>query len=371
MEIGEAVFFPGEESALLPVYITAAEDLILWQMGLDYDDLILSVTGIDFNGTVSEPLAPEPLLAPSAPPHEAVGALYTYGSPFPAGVHQLAAYLRIEVVNPGGLPPGPGGIIATGIQIAGGPEPYPLLFATVPGGSIVTPLTVGGTVFIYTDDVLEVGETQGNAFTLPATVPVRLWSTDSAGTLMMGLDYDDLILISVDFSGTVIEEVASGGCECSYSAENGHLSIEIDLAGAILPPVAGEVVAWLSLDTAEPLQGAFPLDLIPGECTLDTEPISHLFSGGMTLLNHFLRGDVNYDGHLGLDDAQLLIVSVVDPDTTLSCPDSGDVNDDGSANVADVVYLLNHLYAGGEPPAEPYTEPGPDPTDDDGLPCLP
>ena len=48
----------------------------------------------------------------------------------------------------------------------------------------------------------------------------------------------------------------------------------------------------------------------------------------------------------------------------LSCLDAGDTNDNGSVDVADVVYLLAFLFSSGDPPPPPFPDPGPDPTPD-------
>ena len=48
----------------------------------------------------------------------------------------------------------------------------------------------------------------------------------------------------------------------------------------------------------------------------------------------------------------------------LSCADAGDTNDDGILDIADVIYLLAHLFAGGPPPQPPFPECGPDHTPD-------
>ena len=41
---------------------------------------------------------------------------------------------------------------------------------------------------------------------------------------------------------------------------------------------------------------------------------------------------------------------------------ASDVNDDGTFNLADGIYLLTYLFAEGPPPSEPFEAPGCDPT---------
>lgn len=78
----------------------------------------------------------------------------------------------------------------------------------------------------------------------------------------------------------------------------------------------------------------------------------------------FLRGDSNGDG----------ILDIADPRHTLSwlflgsapprCLDAADANDDGRIDVSDSVATLQFLFTGGKAPAQPFPEPGEDPTSD-------
>jgi hypothetical protein len=57
-------------------------------------------------------------------------------------------------------------------------------------------------------------------------------------------------------------------------------------------------------------------------------------------------------------------------DISTSCEDAADINDDGSMNIADSVYLLTYLFAGGTTPPDPFGATcGYDPTSD-GLRCV-
>jgi len=50
--------------------------------------------------------------------------------------------------------------------------------------------------------------------------------------------------------------------------------------------------------------------------------------------------------------------------TAATCIDAIDVNDSGSVDIADPIYLLGTLFNGGPPVAAPAIECGIDPTDD-------
>lgn len=83
---------------------------------------------------------------------------------------------------------------------------------------------------------------------------------------------------------------------------------------------------------------------------------------------YFLRGDVDLDGVLALNDAiSLLKATFFGRD--LACRETADVNDDVRIDISDALYLLVHLLIAGPPPAAPYPEKGPDPNPDVGFGC--
>ena len=64
----------------------------------------------------------------------------------------------------------------------------------------------------------------------------------------------------------------------------------------------------------------------------------------------FVRGDVNIDGSINIADAVFLLEALFVPNATpTSCADAGDINDDATVNIADAVTLLNGLFVPGEP----------------------
>ncbi len=81
----------------------------------------------------------------------------------------------------------------------------------------------------------------------------------------------------------------------------------------------------------------------------------------------FLRGEVNGDGSINIADP-VTILSYLFSSGIISCEDAADANDDGAVNIADPVCLLSYLFSGGENLKPPFPEPGPDPTED-GLDC--
>jgi formylglycine-generating enzyme required for sulfatase activity len=83
----------------------------------------------------------------------------------------------------------------------------------------------------------------------------------------------------------------------------------------------------------------------------------------------FLRGDVNQDGSLNIADAVRSLNYLFGGGTAPACLSAVDANDSGNVDIADAIALLAHLFAGTGPLAPPFTSCGADPTPD-GLTCV-
>jgi len=83
----------------------------------------------------------------------------------------------------------------------------------------------------------------------------------------------------------------------------------------------------------------------------------------------FIRGDVDGDGALAINDAILILSILFAGARSPDCADRADVNDDGGLNIADAIRLLGYLFGGEPQPPAPFPEPGIDPTPDD-LACA-
>lgn len=85
----------------------------------------------------------------------------------------------------------------------------------------------------------------------------------------------------------------------------------------------------------------------------------------------FLRGDCNADNLIDIADVinSLCIVFLPIGTCTSSCRDACDVNDDGCLDVSDPIRMLNYLFGGGIPLAQPFPSCGYDPTPRDNLGC--
>ncbi len=67
----------------------------------------------------------------------------------------------------------------------------------------------------------------------------------------------------------------------------------------------------------------------------------------------FMRGDANGDGIINVPDVVYLVNYLYRGGDPPDPEEAGDANCDDIVNVADVVYLVNYLYRGGDPPGCP------------------
>ena len=113
--------------------------------------------------------------------------------------------------------------------------------------------------------------------------------------------------------------------------------------------------------------------LLANACLRPSEEVRH----------KFLRGDANSDGRVNLADAIMITAYLFAGRREPECLDAADTNDSASPgnrhsiDIADAVYLLQFLFAGGPPPPPPFrsievhtlSDCGWDPQWDDGLDC--
>jgi hypothetical protein len=82
----------------------------------------------------------------------------------------------------------------------------------------------------------------------------------------------------------------------------------------------------------------------------------------------FVRGDVNADGSMDLADSVFTLLHLFVGGRAPSCAKAADLTDDGTLDMTDPVYALSYLFLGGDHPPPPAEECGLDPTAD-GLSC--
>ena len=93
--------------------------------------------------------------------------------------------------------------------------------------------------------------------------------------------------------------------------------------------------------------------------------LSYRAQSAPTPLESFIRGDSNGDGTTDISDAVHTLLVLFTELIADDCEDARDVNDDGVVDLSDPVALLDFLFRGGDPPPEPSSAPGRDPTADD------
>ncbi len=82
----------------------------------------------------------------------------------------------------------------------------------------------------------------------------------------------------------------------------------------------------------------------------------------------FIRGDANADHLLDISDVIAILFHNF-LGTEVFCQDAVDVDDNGAKEITDAISLLHFLFRGGEAPANPFPDPGLDPTAGDSLDC--
>lgn len=93
-----------------------------------------------------------------------------------------------------------------------------------------------------------------------------------------------------------------------------------------------------------------------------------LWAAGDEAPELFVRGDVNGDGVVQLDDVVQILSSLFRAGAQGRCVDASDANDDGHVDISDAVAMLRYLYGTAVLP-EPFPVRGEDPTLDP-LPCA-
>ncbi len=181
-----------------------------------------------------------------------------------------------------------------------------------------------------------------------------------------GVDPDYLAIepVASGFSGVII------GCLIDFT-------LVVQLSPAMVHSVA-EITYLLSASSGT---GSSPLILTD---TLGAPPITLEVISGLTLIMPALvhgsiqrlaapgvdlfRGDCNDDGSMSIADPIFLLGYLFAGGDGPICPDSCDGNDDGMADISDAIASLGTLFAGGPPPAPPFPFCGNDSTPD-ALPC--
>jgi hypothetical protein len=83
----------------------------------------------------------------------------------------------------------------------------------------------------------------------------------------------------------------------------------------------------------------------------------------------FVRGDANLDFRLNIADPIFILSFLFAGGPARDCKDAMDLDDDGEVDVSDAIALLGYLFLRGVPPAPPFPACGQDSAEDDGMRC--
>jgi hypothetical protein len=148
------------------------------------------------------------------------------------------------------------------------------------------------------------------------------------------------------------------------------------VAGAAITGVSGSADTYLvTVDTGTGV-GTIRLDLAAIGAIADEvgNPLAGTFTSGefYTIVPpepQFQRGDANTDASMNIADAVFVLDHLFAQGVAPMCRDTADANDDGLLNIADPIKILDYLFAGGTQPPAPFGACGVDPTAD-GLDCA-
>ncbi len=79
----------------------------------------------------------------------------------------------------------------------------------------------------------------------------------------------------------------------------------------------------------------------------------------------FVRGDSNSDGEVNIADGVFTLAHLFAGGEAPLCEDAADTDDDGGILITDAIYLFEYLFGGGPAPPPPFAEAGEDPTEDE------
>lgn len=103
---------------------------------------------------------------------------------------------------------------------------------------------------------------------------------------------------------------------------------------------------------------------LPEGLAMSTHPRLH--HGAISVIDGFMRGDINNDKRMDLADAINVLTFLFKPNQTIACKKAADINDDGYLDLADPIALLGFIFGSNNnnPMPPPVDECGSDPTQD-------
>jgi hypothetical protein len=247
-----------------------------------------------------------------------------------------------------------------------------------------------GSLTIYVKDVIELGSGEITSELQAFSLPVYVTHVEAESVfLTMGIDYDELFLslINVVPASPLVASVFKGDRNplpaIDWQGKSGGLPARItvhfvggfypqllrhhllDLHFELQPRVGLDIGDVLSLTPSIPDEesGERPDGAADGALRGGGQGEMDLREGRLYIVRRpFVRGDVDGNGKIQLNDVTELLDAVFQGRTHLPCLEAADVNDSGIVDLSDSIALLNFLFRAGVPPPAPFPSIGfPDP----------
>ena len=273
------------------------------------------------------------------------------------------------------------------------PGVYPVTLSVVgPGGEDTTTNTSAVVVFeaenVLRVPALDVIQGQPNV-----TIPVLATHADPLAAYQIGMRWDPTIFSFVDANtmGTPIETMSPDFLVINpLPGPNGVEGVTMGVVIDTVPPFEDITIPpgvdQRLLHIVVNVSGTAPVGSVipfPFDSTIGNPPVINVFTirgvseipflidGQITIVplsfpppTIFLRGDVDNDFAIAINDAVFLLNFLFGGGQTPFCIDAADVNDNGSVDLSDPITLLSFLFLFGTPPPYPWPTHGFDPTDD-------
>ena len=251
------------------------------------------------------------------------------------------------------------------------------------GGSQIVPQLWDGSITIYLQDILELGSGSITPDRQIFQVPVYVTHLRSEPAYFtMGLDYDELSLMLLDVRpaedcGCILPEDIVWFEGNKSNPESPDAFITAKFTGGIYPQLVREHVLDLVFEFTPEISGTVPnsyLNITPlaisspdgkggaFDAAAEETPHPTFIKEGRVYVQQrqFIRGDANNSRSLDLADVRAILEATFLGTDLIRCKEAADVDNNGSIDISDSIWLMNYLYAGGHPPAAPFPELGPD-----------
>ncbi len=178
-----------------------------------------------------------------------------------------------------------------------------------------------------------------------------------------------------DISHNNLPPVANAGADTTHTV-NSEGIVEITLSGikSSDPEVGHLWFLWLANGSYIGDGPEITVKLVSGIYTFTLQVTDEFGASDtdevvITVIEQFIRGDVNQDNTIDIGDTVVILAHLF-LSQPIDCLDAADTNDNGELELADAIYILNFIFMSGPMPIAPFPALGPDPTPD-ALNCAP